>query len=122
MKYVSIFSVTVKSAITPSFIGRMATMFPGVRPSMSLASLPTASGWFESLLIATIEGSLTTIPRPLAYTKVFAVPRSIARSLENKLNSGRKFMEVYGLLVSLRRILFPIQHLLGRVEDRDVDT
>jgi hypothetical protein len=36
--------------------------------------------------MATIDGSETTIPRPRAYTRVFAVPRSIARSLENKLN------------------------------------
>ena len=34
----SIFSVTSKSAMTPSFIGLMATMLPGVRPSISLAS------------------------------------------------------------------------------------
>ena len=34
MKYLSIFSVTRKSAITPSFRGRMAVMLPGVRPSM----------------------------------------------------------------------------------------
>jgi hypothetical protein len=33
----------VKSAITPSFIGRMAVMCPGVRPSMFLASAPTAT-------------------------------------------------------------------------------
>ncbi len=32
MKCWSIFSVTVKSAITPSFSGRMAVMLPGVRP------------------------------------------------------------------------------------------
>ena len=31
-----------KSAITPSFIGRIATMLPGVRPSISFAALPTA--------------------------------------------------------------------------------
>ena len=43
MKYCSIFSVTVKSAMTPSFIGRIAVMWPGVRPSMFLASVPTAS-------------------------------------------------------------------------------
>ena len=29
--------------MTPSFIGLMAMMSPGVRPSISLASLPTAS-------------------------------------------------------------------------------
>jgi peptidyl-prolyl cis-trans isomerase D len=35
--------VISKSAMTPSFSGRMATMLPGVRPSISLASAPTAS-------------------------------------------------------------------------------
>ncbi|MNT97591.1 hypothetical protein D3C72_2399460 [compost metagenome] len=42
MNCFSICSVTVKSAITPSFIGRMAWMLPGVRPSIFLASRPTA--------------------------------------------------------------------------------
>jgi len=32
----------VKSAITPSFIGRIAVMLPGVLPSIIFASLPTA--------------------------------------------------------------------------------
>ena len=41
------------------------------------------------LRMATIEGSLTTMPLPRAYTSVFAVPRSMARSLENMLNSDR---------------------------------
>ena len=68
--------------MTPSFIGLMATMLPGVRPSISLASLPTASTRPLTLLTATIEGSLTTMPRPLAYTQVLAVPRSMARSVE----------------------------------------
>ena len=67
----------------------MAVMFPGVRPSISLASLPTASTWSLVLLIATIEGSLNTIPLPRANTQVFAVPRSIARSLENIDNAPR---------------------------------
>ncbi len=66
MKCWSIFSVTSKFAMTPSFMGRMATMLPGVRPSISFASLPTASGVLVTLLMATIEGSLTTMPRPLA--------------------------------------------------------
>jgi hypothetical protein len=39
-KYRSIFSVTSKSAITPSFSGRTAMMPSGVRPSMRLASSP----------------------------------------------------------------------------------
>src|SRR5271155_3495841 len=75
--------------MTPSFIGLIATMLPGVRPSISLASLPTASTSPVFLLMATIEGSLTTMPLPRAYTSVFAVPKSIARSLENTLNSER---------------------------------
>jgi hypothetical protein len=36
-------SVTSKSAMTPSFKGRMAEMLPGVRPIIRLASFPTAS-------------------------------------------------------------------------------
>jgi hypothetical protein len=75
--------------MTPSFIGLMATMLPGVRPSISLASLPTASTSPVFLLMATIEGSLTTMPLPAANTSVFAVPRSIARSLEKRLKSER---------------------------------
>src|SRR5213593_5230356 len=70
--------------MTPSFIGLMATILPGVRPSISLASLPTASTRPLILLIATIDGSLTTMPLPRAKTHVLAVPRSIARSLENR--------------------------------------
>src|SRR5215470_3662451 len=93
MKYCSIFSVTSKSAITPSFIGRIATMLPGVRPSISLALLPTASTLWVTLLMATIEGSETTMPRPRANTSVFAVPRSIAKSLENRQNIERRFIE-----------------------------
>jgi uncharacterized membrane protein len=44
--------------------------------------------------MATMEGSLTTIPLPLAKTSVLAVPRSIARSEENRLNKERKFIEI----------------------------
>ena len=76
--------------MTPSFIGLIATMLPGVRPSMSFASLPTASMRPLTLLMATIDGSLTTMPLPRAYTQVFAVPRSIARSLENRENRERR--------------------------------
>src|SRR5688572_6675860 len=68
--------------MTPSFIGLIATMLPGVRPSISLASLPTASTRPFTLLTATIDGSITTMPRPLAYTHVLAVPRSMARSVD----------------------------------------
>jgi hypothetical protein len=92
MKCWSIFSVTSKLAMTPSFIGRMATMLPGVRPNISLASRPTASTALVILLMATMEGSETTMPRPLAKTRVLAVPRSIARSLEKRLKIDLKAM------------------------------
>ncbi|MQM36208.1 hypothetical protein KBTX_00189 [wastewater metagenome] len=68
MKFCSIFSVTVKSAITPSLSGRTARILPGVRPSMSLASWPTAAMCFgppsRSWRIATTDGSLSTMPWP----------------------------------------------------------
>src|ERR1017187_8026719 len=65
----------------------MSTIFPGVRPSMSLAALPTASTCPVSRLTATMDGSSTTTPLPRTKTNVFAVPRSMARSLEKKLSS-----------------------------------
>ena len=51
-----------KSAMTPSFIGRIASMLPGTLPSMALASLPTAWMVFlplgpPSWRIATTDGS-----------------------------------------------------------------
>ncbi len=99
MKLVSIFSVYSKSAITPSFMGRTRTILPGVRPSMALALLPTASTspvfWFT----ARMEGSRTTIPRPLQKTSELAVPRSMARSLEKRAvresATNAKAAEVY---------------------------
>ena len=69
MNCLSICSVTVKSAMTPSFIGRIASMLPGTLPSICLASLPTARivrlplgppSW----LMATTEGSSSTMPLP----------------------------------------------------------
>ena len=69
MKCCSMASVMVKSAITPSFIGRRATIEPGVRPSMRLASEPTAATLRgppgpRSWRIATTEGSFSTMPWP----------------------------------------------------------
>src|SRR5207248_3093344 len=84
MKWVSIFSAASKSAMTPSFIGLMAVMLPGVRPSISFASVPTASMRPFTLLSATIDGSLRTMPLPRAYTHVLAVPRSMARSWQKR--------------------------------------
>ncbi len=69
MNCLSISSVIVKSAMTPSFIGRIVTMLPGVRPSMRLASPPTAATERgppgpRSWRIATTEGSFSTMPWP----------------------------------------------------------
>ena len=69
MNCFSICSVTVKSAMTPSFIGRIAVMLPGVRPSICLAASPTS--WITRLplgppswRIATTDGSFSTMPLP----------------------------------------------------------
>ena len=69
MNCLSICSVTVKSAMTPSFIGRMASMLPGTLPSMALASRPTAWMVFlplgpPSWRMETTEGSSRTMPLP----------------------------------------------------------
>src|SRR3954468_7321266 len=48
---------------------------------MCHASCPMARTSWVWLLRAMTVGSLRTIPRPLAYTSVFAVPKSMARSL-----------------------------------------
>jgi hypothetical protein len=80
MKWRSICSVTSKSAITPSFSGRIAEIVPGVRPSIRFASTPTACTSPVRWSIATTLGSESTMPRPRTYTSVFAVPRSTAMS------------------------------------------
>ena len=80
MKWRSICSVTSKSAMTPSFSGRIAWIVPGVRPSMRFASTPTACTSPVRWSIATTDGSERTMPRPRTYTSVFAVPRSTAMS------------------------------------------
>src|SRR4029453_5124027 len=68
--------------MTPSFMGLIAVILPGVRPSISLASMPTASMRPFTLFRATIDGSLRTMPLPRAKKQVLAVPRSMARSWE----------------------------------------
>ena len=87
MKYRSIASQISKSAMTPSFMGRMTPMLPGVLPSISFARRPTAwpssSTWLVPLRTATTEGSEMMTPRPGTQTSVFAVPRSIPMSTEN---------------------------------------
>src|ERR671911_1852309 len=90
MKWRSISSVTSKSAITPSLSGRIALIVPGVRPSMRLASMPTACTSPVRWSIATTEGSERTMPRPRTYTSVLAVPRSTAMSRPPKPLIERK--------------------------------
>ena len=67
MKCLIISSATSKSAMTPSRSGRTAEMLPGVRPSICLASSPTASTCFlpRTSALATTLGSASTTPRPL---------------------------------------------------------
>ena len=85
IKCLIISSVTIKSAITPSFKGLIACMFPGVLPSIVLASSPTAKTDFfpPSVITATTDGSFSTTPCPFKTTSVFAVPRSIAISWDH---------------------------------------
>ena len=68
--------------MTPTFIGRIAVMFPGVFPSIFFAFSPTATTFLELLYTATTLGSLVISFVSLAYTSVFAVPRSIPMSFE----------------------------------------
>src|SRR6266516_1459593 len=88
-------------------MGRTATMLPGVRPSISLASLPTASTFLTPLAprcTATTEGSFETIPLPLTKVSVVAVPRSMARSFENnpytQSNSMKAPQAIFGFPVT----------------------
>ena len=52
-------------------------MFPGVLPSILLASCPTATTSPVVLSTATTDGSLKTIPFPFTYAITVAVPKSI---------------------------------------------
>ena len=85
MKYSNIALVTSKSAITPSFSGRIATIEPGVRPMTSFASCPTRLTILVFTSTATTLGSRIMMPLPLINTSVFAVPRSIPIYLLNIL-------------------------------------
>ncbi len=86
-KYLIICSVTSKSLMTPSRSGRTAMMLAGVRPTIRLASAPTARTRFVLASIATTDGSLMTIPRSRTWTSVLAVPRSIPMSREKRPRS-----------------------------------
>ena len=59
-------------------------MLAGVRPTIRLASAPTARTRFVLASMATTDGSLMTIPRSRTWTSVLAVPRSIPMSREKR--------------------------------------
>src|SRR5574340_1290690 len=88
--------------MTPSRNGRIATTLAGVRPTISLACTPIASGRRLLLSIATHDGSLITIPFPRTLTSVFAVPKSIPMSKENnpisQLKGLNANMDSYSLM------------------------
>ena len=65
-------------------MGLMAVMLGGVRASIALASLPTASTFLVPDWMATTEGSRMTMPRSFKKTNELAVPKSIPISLENR--------------------------------------
>src|SRR5215831_7851822 len=113
MKYVSIFSVISKSAITPFFSGWMTRISGGVRPIIALASLPTARSEWSSSWIDTIEGSLRTMPSPLTNTRVFDVPRSIATSRENLCRNIRLLSAIVA-----RTQQIPPNSVVGRRDNR----
>ena len=60
----SILAVMSKSAMTPSFKGRMAMMDPGVLPMTSLAACPTYFTTSVRTSTATTDGSRMMIPLP----------------------------------------------------------
>src|SRR3989344_563639 len=76
--------ITATSVVPPSLSGRYATISPGVRPIISLASAPTARILLSISEMATTDGSLMMTPRPGTNTSVLAVPRSIPSLGEKK--------------------------------------
>src|SRR5512139_605480 len=80
-------------------------MLPGVRPTISRASAPMASGRLVRLSIATQDGSFKTMPLPRTLTSVFAVPRSMPKSRENRPKSalrGLNAIRFHSLFVKRR--------------------
>ena len=91
----------LKSAMTPSRMGRMAWMEGGQRPSIFLASRPTPPirTLPVSLWTATTDGSLKAIPWPRTYTTVLAVPRSMPISREKRPTARSKNMTVLDVTI-----------------------
>src|SRR5947208_1843780 len=104
----------------------MAWMWLGVRPIIRLASDPTASGRPSFTLTATTDGSLSTMPRPRTYTKVLAVPRSMAMSRpirdEKKLSDTREGLQGGGLGQATGALAAPpAQARSGQIREEDRD-
>lgn len=78
-------------------------MLEGARPIIFLAGSPIANISFVFLFLATAEGSLIATPLPLIKTKVFAVPRSIPKSVEKK---PKIRLIGFGILLNIDMILF----------------
>ena len=68
--------------MTPSLSGCSAENASGVWLIMFFASWPTASTRCVLFSMATTDGSLMTMPSPVTATKVLAVPRSMAMSVD----------------------------------------
>ena len=79
-------SAARKSAMTPSFSGRIVLILSCVRSCILRASSPIATNFSVLVSIAIIEGWSTTM-RPLLVIIVFAVPKSIAISWVSEGNS-----------------------------------
>ena len=113
IKLCSMAAVMSKSAMTPSFRGRTATMEPGARPMTALASWPTLRTRSSSVLVstATTLGSRMMMPLPFMYTSVLAVPRSMPMSFVNiprrlpqkPRKKSRNFVHKSAIACSFRR-------------------
>src|SRR3989442_10470677 len=93
MKYLSIFSVTLKSAIIPSFMGLTTLRLPGVRPNISLASFLADCLDFAGAVVESNGRGLvdhdTLVPGIDAHVNC---TKSIAKSAENKVNNRRRLL------------------------------
>ncbi len=83
-------SAIEKSAMTPSLSGRMVSMSLCVRSCIIRASCPMATALPERRSMATMDGSLSTMPLSWTWMRVLAVPRSMATSTENGLSTERE--------------------------------
>src|ERR1700687_4112597 len=90
-------SVTTKSAMTPSRIGRTTWIVSGARPTISSACRPTARMRVPSRFTATKEGLLATIPAPFPEMSAVELPRSIPIFLPSQLLVGMSWIAPLGV-------------------------